>query len=109
MPGTNAEQANEYVKRVQKTCKAYNREHGGCELNISLGFATMEDPTEYFSAVEKLAEDYLYHHKLLERGSICSAIISSIKTTMFERGNETKEHGGTHGSPRAGRSETDFG
>ena len=93
MPQTDAVRANEYVKRVHKTCKEYNQKNGGCELNISLGFATMEDLTDSFSVTEKLAEDYLYHHKLLERGSICSAIISSIQTTMFERSNETKEHG----------------
>ena len=34
----------------------------------------------------------MYKRKLLERKSIHSSIISSIKTTMFEKNHETEEH-----------------
>ena len=34
----------------------------------------------------------MYRMKLLEYKSIHSSIISSIKTTMFEKSNETEEH-----------------
>ena len=34
----------------------------------------------------------MYRLKLLEHKSIHSSIISSIKTTMFEKSNETEEH-----------------
>ena len=34
----------------------------------------------------------MHQHKLLERNSSYSAIISSIKATMFEKGHETERH-----------------
>jgi HD-GYP domain-containing protein (c-di-GMP phosphodiesterase class II) len=40
----------------------------------------------------QLAEGYMYQHKLLEHNSAHSAIVSSIKATMFEKSHETEEH-----------------
>ncbi|MDD3350818.1 MAG: diguanylate cyclase [Eubacteriales bacterium] len=92
MPCTDAVQANEFAKKVQRLCDEYNQNKETVNVNVSVGYATVENEEDGISAKEKLAEDYLYRHKLLERDSTCSAIISSIKTTMFERSHETKEH-----------------
>ncbi len=92
MPRTTSADANDFAKRVQRACDEYNQKNNIQNINISLGYATTENSGESISVLEKIAEDYLYRHKLLERDSTCSAIISSIKTTMFERSQETKEH-----------------
>jgi response regulator RpfG family c-di-GMP phosphodiesterase len=34
----------------------------------------------------------MYKRKLLERNSIYSSLIASIKTTLFEKSHETQEH-----------------
>lgn len=39
-----------------------------------------------------LAEDLMYRRKLLEEKSLHNDFLSSIKTTMFEKSNETEEH-----------------
>jgi hypothetical protein len=44
------------------------------------------------SKIQKTAEDYMYKRKLLEYKSLHSSILSSIKTTMFEKSNETEAH-----------------
>jgi len=60
--------------------------------NISLGFATKTKEKEPFNMILKTAEEFMYRHKLLEHNSLHSAILSSIKTAMFEKSNETEEH-----------------
>jgi len=61
-------------------------------LDIALGYATKEHEGEFIDETTILAEDLMYRRKLLERKSLHSSIISSIKTTMFEKSNETEEH-----------------
>ena len=61
-------------------------------INISLGFATKEVMEQGFSKIQKQAEDYMYKRKLLERDSLHSSIIASIKTTMYANSQETEEH-----------------
>jgi len=48
--------------------------------------------SQSFSHISKLAEDYMYRQKLLERESFHSILIETLKISLFERSNETVEH-----------------
>ncbi len=94
LPKTDGEGAQRIIERIKKAC-AELAEHPGEEsyyTDIALGYATKTSPDESFAKIQKIAEDYMYKRKLLESKSLHSSIISSIKTTMFEKSNETEAH-----------------
>ncbi len=94
LPRTDEKMTNQIINSIKKACEEYaNQEDKETYYtSISLGYATKTKPEESLPDVVKLAEEYMYRHKLLEHKSLHSAIISSIKTTMFEKSNETEEH-----------------
>ncbi len=94
MPQTDSFTANEIVKQIKKSCEEYNQisADDACLIDISLGFSTKEKNEDELEKVVKIADDYMYKHKLLERNSSHSAIISSIRATMNERSQETELH-----------------
>ena len=59
--------------------------------SVSLGFATKAAVDEDVIQISRIAEQYMYERKLLEHNSSHSAIISSIKAIMSEKGHETAE------------------
>lgn len=89
LPNTDAETAYEMLKKIKSHCEKNTSVY---KLNISLGFATKEYLGDEFSDVQKLAEDFMYKRKLLERNSIHNAIIASITTTLYEKSQETEAH-----------------
>ena len=94
MPKTDSIRANAILKRIQRACEEYNKQirNEVFQINLALGFATKTSETEPYSKIRKIAEDYMYKRKLLERKSSHSAIISSIKSTVYARSQETEEH-----------------
>ena len=90
MPKTDSIRANAILKRIQRACEEYNKQirNEVFQINLALGFATKTSETEPYSKIRKIAEDYMYKRKLLERKSSHSAIISSIKSTVY--GRDTK-------------------
>ncbi len=62
-------------------------------LSISLGYASKIDGNETWEEVLKKAEDNMYKSKLLGSKSHRNIILSSIKSTLFEKSCETQEHG----------------
>ena len=79
---------------IKTACDSHtaNTDLGVYYTSISLGFATKACLGESFDKIMKTAEEHMYRRKLLAQKSLHSAIISSIKTTMFEKSNETEEH-----------------
>lgn len=94
LPQTDAQSAKSIVNIIKKKCEDYSNEAGKetYYASISLGYATKLKVEEPFEKVFRVAEEFMYRLKLLEYKSIHSSIISSIKTTMFEKSNETEEH-----------------
>lgn len=92
MPGTGRDEALAMLKKIQKACddECFNNEVH--YINISLGFNTREKIEEDMDQVIKTAEDYMYKRKLLEHKSSHSAIIATMKSTMFAISQETEEH-----------------
>ena len=100
LPNTDSEKANAIVNHIKRAYEDYNENQTNeiNYINISLGFSTKENMEENMDEVEKAAESHMYKRKLLEQRSSNSAILSSIKATMFERSQETEEHAERLGS-----------
>jgi diguanylate cyclase (GGDEF)-like protein/PAS domain S-box-containing protein len=94
LPQTSIEVAKTICRRIYKACENYEwkTDKEILYLSISLGYAAKTDSYEHVESILKDAEEHMYKQKLLERKSMHSSIISSIKTTMFEKSHETEEH-----------------
>lgn len=94
LPKTDSHLTSIIFDRIKKTSQEYATkvDKEVYYTSISLGYATKEKPDELFEKVLKVAEENMYRKKLLAHKSLHSVIISSIKTTMFEKSNETEEH-----------------
>jgi diguanylate cyclase (GGDEF)-like protein/PAS domain S-box-containing protein len=93
-PNTGSEAAYKILKSIQQACEDFNSYtfNDAYHINISLGYATKEKPDDDFDRIQKLAEDYMYKRKLLDRNSSHSALLSSIKSTMYAKSEETEQH-----------------
>ncbi|PKM73614.1 MAG: hypothetical protein CVU91_04845 [Firmicutes bacterium HGW-Firmicutes-16] len=94
LPQTDTQIAKATVERIKNACEQYvNRtDKETYYASISLGYGTKYYAEESFDKVMKSAEEFMYRRKLLEYKSIRSSIMSSIKTTMYEKSHETEEH-----------------
>jgi diguanylate cyclase (GGDEF)-like protein/PAS domain S-box-containing protein len=92
MPRTNRQEALLMFHTIQQAFIRESHKRENYYMSLSLGFNTKEVPAEDIKKVIKIAEDNMYKHKLLEHKSSHSAIISMIKTTMFNFSNETEAH-----------------
>lgn len=90
MPKTNEKKANDICENITNSCEKASR--STVQLSISLGHATRESISEGMMSTIKIAEDWMYRHKLLESKSFRSSVLSSLKKTLFERSYETEEH-----------------
>ena len=94
MPNTDSASALKVLSNIQDAMKRFDdtEQNDRFQHSISLGFGTRKSMDENILKIEKIAEEYLYQRKLLEHTSSHSAIIASIKATMFEKSHETEEH-----------------
>jgi diguanylate cyclase (GGDEF)-like protein/PAS domain S-box-containing protein len=93
LPQTSYREAGTLVETIKKACEAgYKLDNEVIITSISLGFATKRNEHESLEKVFKLAEESMYRKKLLEYKSFHSAVLNSIKTTLFEKSNETEAH-----------------
>lgn len=94
LPETSNQEAQEIVDRIQKAAHSFEVDLLGVliKISISLGFATKTKTSESFSYISKLAEDYMYRIKILERESFHSTLLETLRVSLSERSNETEEH-----------------
>ena len=92
LPRTDSKQAQLLCGRISDACNGYALHKGLIYLSISLGYATKTTSTETMDTIMMTAEENMSTHKLLERKSVHSSIIASIKAIMFEKSQETEEH-----------------
>lgn len=94
LPKTDTHNAQLIVNRIKRKCEEYinKASRETYFASISLGYATKLKIEEPFEKIFRIAEEFMYRLKLLEYKSIHSSIISSIKSTMFEKSNETEAH-----------------
>ncbi len=94
MPNTDSATALKVLTGIQSALKSFDlsEKNDRFQHSVSLGFGTKKTLNEDIIQIIKIAEEYMYQRKLLEHTSSHSAIISSIKATMFEKSHETEEH-----------------
>lgn len=94
MPKTDGAAALEILQQVQRTCEKINDSvaNEAFHISIALGTGTKTTVNQEIEAVLKTAEKFMYQRKLLESKSMHSAVLSSIKATLFEKNEETEEH-----------------
>lgn len=94
LPLTDGNKATMIIERINSAFDKFmsDADQSIFHTNISLGYATKTEPEQSFSRVMQIAIEFMNKRKLLEDKSQHSSILSSIKTTMFEKSNETEEH-----------------
>ncbi|NLY70730.1 MAG: PAS domain S-box protein [Clostridiales bacterium] len=94
MPNTDNLMASKVLNRIQNAIKRFNTKNTDeiYQLSVSLGCATKVSIDEDIKEILKIAEGHMYQRKLLEQSSAHSAIVASIKATLFEKSHETEEH-----------------
>jgi len=90
LPKTKKVNAEEIIDRIKNTCILTSKHK--IPISISLGTATKEKINQDIQDVIKEAEDNMYRHKLIDRKSIYSSIISSLERTLYEKSLETRDH-----------------
>lgn len=61
-------------------------------MSFSAGLATKADDIMSMNRLIKMAEDSMYRNKLLQNKSLHSSMINSMKTSLYEKSQETEEH-----------------
>ncbi|MEI6579446.1 MAG: PAS domain S-box protein, partial [Eubacteriales bacterium] len=94
LPKTDSNITKIIFDRIKKTCEDYSArtDKVGYFTSISLGYSTKTKKEETFDSVYKEAEENMYRRKLLEHKSLHNSLLTSIKSTMLEKSNETEEH-----------------
>ncbi len=94
MPNTDNQTALAIVNKIADACKSYNLtlNEAKYKINLTFGYGTRNHLEDSLEKVEKTAEENMFTHKLLNKKSSHSAILSSIMATMFARSQETEGH-----------------
>lgn len=94
MPNTDGASAMAVMNQIKARLKAFDEDvdKGRFTHSVSMGYGTKKTDDEDIHQILKIAEEYMYQHKLLEHASSHSSIIASIKATMVEKSHETEEH-----------------
>jgi len=100
LPGIDAKSANLRILRIQQDFDAYNATISDRTLviNLSFGWGEKTTPEVDLAQIERDAETNLARRKLFDQKSHHNAVLSSIRTTLFERSYETEEHAERIGS-----------
>ncbi len=95
LPWTNEDRTKTVYDNIVANCEESAAQLDGKlrYTSISVGYATKTEQQESLNEVFKVAEENMYRRKLLARNGMHSVLLNSIKTTLYEKSNETKEHG----------------
>ncbi|MBN1891307.1 MAG: diguanylate cyclase [Clostridiales bacterium] len=94
LPNTDAGLAQSILASIEEAFRTYNAtaRHDFDQIYMTFGFATKDMADISLDSVRKLAEENMNKGKLLQRKSLHSAIVESIKETMSARSRETEDH-----------------
>ena len=92
LPQTDIRAAQLVCNRIYDACRECVFIGSEIYPSISLGYATKTSRTETVDDILMTAEKLMSTKKLLESQSAHSAIMTSIKTIMLEKSQETEEH-----------------
>jgi diguanylate cyclase (GGDEF)-like protein len=94
LPNTDGKTALEIVENIREACRKHNENISDQDyyIDISLGYDTRTSLDRDIDQLIRSAEESMFKRKMLDHKSLHSAIISSIKATMFAKSQETEEH-----------------
>ncbi len=94
LPKTDGPVALAVLQSIQYACEELNKSisNEAFHISVALGSGTKTKIEQPIEAVVKIAEKYMYQRKVLESKSMHSAVLSSIKVTLYEKSEETEEH-----------------
>ena len=94
LPDTDEPTAGHIYWKIMQVCESYNKtiENVLMHINVSLGYATKDMSDISIDSTEKLAEEYMNKRKVFQKKSLHSAIVSSIKSTLNSKSQDTNEH-----------------
>ncbi|MHB1345974.1 MAG: histidine kinase N-terminal 7TM domain-containing protein [Candidatus Humimicrobiaceae bacterium] len=90
LPNTDEQTAQEVAERIQNKFKMSFVDD--LELSLSFGVATKSSEDISYENIVKMAEDKMFRHKLINKQSTHSNIITSLSKALEERHYETHEH-----------------
>jgi diguanylate cyclase (GGDEF)-like protein/PAS domain S-box-containing protein len=94
LDGANEKAAASVLARITNAFETYNAgiNNDLLRISISLGAATKSCPEISMEDVQRIADDRMCGSKLLDKRSMHSTVVASIKSTMVARSRETDEH-----------------
>ncbi len=94
MPNTTYEEADRIVHLIGRTCEEQREKsvEEAYHASISVGCATKTEKEADLASIIKAAEESMYRHKLLQSKSLHSSLINTMKTSLFEKSQETEAH-----------------
>ena len=94
LPKTDEEGAQKILHSIEAAFDEHNKSFSNDfdRIHMTFGYATKDLPDITLASVRKLAEENMSKRKLLERKSLHSGIVESIKQTMSARSQETEDH-----------------
>ena len=90
LPNTDEQTAQEVAERIQNKFRMSFVDD--LELSLSFGLATKSSEDVSYENIVKMAEDKMFRHKLINKQSIHSNIITSLSKALEERHYETHAH-----------------
>ncbi|MEA4847876.1 MAG: diguanylate cyclase [Clostridiaceae bacterium] len=90
LPKTKKEEAEAIVKRIKNVCS--DMKVGSLNVSISFGWETKESEDGDLLKVLRVAEDYMYKHKITESDSVRSNIVNAIFNTVHEKNPRIESH-----------------
>lgn len=94
LPETDSGGAQALVERINQQFLLDDNQRfmQGFSPSISLGFAVKSEEAQDIYEILKIAESNMYKRKMLSKESIYSSVITSMKTALYEKSNETEDH-----------------
>jgi diguanylate cyclase (GGDEF)-like protein/PAS domain S-box-containing protein len=91
LPNVGSSEAHSIINRIHENC--VQQESTPIPISISLGVATIESLSMEMTEVYRLAEERMYTSKLKESRKVRIQIIGSIRKSLEDHADETKEQG----------------
>ncbi|MHB1346355.1 MAG: diguanylate cyclase domain-containing protein, partial [Candidatus Humimicrobiaceae bacterium] len=90
LPQTSEELVLNVANRIYEKCLKFEKKR--IPLSISLGYNIKNENSQDMQKIIIEAEDRMYKRKMLESQSVSSSILTSLKSTLWEKSHETEEH-----------------
>lgn len=94
LPQTSSRTAQSVINRIRAACKEHEKElcKDVLPVMISMGYATKTKANEKIFDIVKAAEKKMHRQRLIKYNSFQNALIKSIRTALYEKSHETKDH-----------------